>query len=206
MAIGDAYKVDIQYKVPGSKQSFSYYLIVTADSILIDCETIAADTWTEVGPPLLAIAPVTVNFECVYVRKVLGDPIHPGTNALAGQDGTVLGAACPETTSAIFMFTSPVGSSRNNNRATWGAVAHLDSEGNNLTNAALTGTYDAVLTAIYSGLNIDGGRLEAAVRVNTIDKVPQTPPVYAQSPQGFVRATLKNNRNRRSKLTGFADQ
>jgi len=205
MAVNDAWAITLEYSKEGQKfTSTLHYLETAAIPPGLAPSLIGTNWWNATAAAWQDIASDDLRFECVYVRKVKGDPEHPFTNVLEGVVGAQSSPLMPPSTVAVFLVPATVGSSRNNNRIFWSGVAHVHSQGNTLTNAALTGEYQTLTDLLNQTFPILAGSIDLCTKISTIGGVPVVPPQYDIAMPGFWRAVFKNNRRRESKSTGVA--
>lgn len=203
--VGTGYDVTLFYSRESLAMSSTFHYRETTSITFSQPTPLIATAWeTKFIPSFDAIAADGVSLEQVYVRAFnpLGT-MYPAYRNLGSGQGTA-GRGLPTNSAAILTVASSDGSSRNNNRIFWGAVSQDDAEGNQLSQAALAGTYKVVRDLLAAPLNVDDGVLELAAKVSMIDLIKVDPPIASLSPFVAWKATLKNQRSRTSKSRGFA--
>lgn len=206
MAIGDGWGITVRYAVLGQTMSSTWHYIVTEDLLGGEVGLEMATNWWGVnGDNLAAISGDNTTFESVYSRILM--PLgteNPGYAVLGGQRGNA-GPNCPTTTAAIFLVTSPLIGSQHNNRVYWGAVGQDLVDGNQITAAGKAGAFQTLEDSLRTGVAAGAGQLQLAAKVQPpfTPPDPKPPLQFGESPFVTWRPTLKNNNNRRSKLSGL---
>ena len=202
--VGTGYDITFDYSVRGQVMSSTTSWRETTS--ITDAQPAAdiAFRFSQVfANPLRAIMADDVVLESIRVSCF--NP--PGTiipaKAILGITPGSAGTAIPHTTAAIMLVATSDGSSRNNNRIFFGGIAQEDTQGNQLTAAALDGTYLALRDLFDTPLVVADGELSIAAKVSQINNAPVDPPIASLSPLIQWRATLKNQRSRTSKRTGL---
>jgi len=204
MAEGDGYQVQTFYsknaRVMSSSLIYRETAAVAPGQPSFD---IAGAFWTATGTQWRDITADSIEYQCVYVRKLTGIPEPSGTHNISGGGGNVASPLLPPNAAAVFSVPSGIGTTRNQNRMFFSGLADSQTLGNRIAQVDLDGAFADWVTAVTAPISVGGGQIELSVAAYTIAGVVQNPPLIGPRSGAFWRAIIKNQRSRASKLTGI---
>ena len=220
MAAGDCYLLQVQLLVDSRKVTLNFHYRQTGGADDINNATDLTDAFeTNVRAALASCLSDNITFQCLYAQRLAGadpnppnDPINkPGIpNELQYQNtvrGTVPGDSLPANHGPVLKLIQTSVDSKHNGRIFVPGVAEGSVIDGQLDPVFVTGVWAALKTALLATIVSTlpaAAQFALVVLSRVVGGVPRPVPVDNIVTDIITPSTLKNQRRRTTKKTGFA--